>query len=128
MNIKYFVDKTINFLLNRLSELAGFLFLCSSILLLISLISYSPDDPNFIFPENTEIRNLLGVKGSYAADILFQSIGLISLLIPISFIFISLSVIINKKILNIIESLFFIIIYTIIGTLFFSVFILKHIG
>ena len=28
-----------------------------SIFLLLSLISYSPDDPNFIFPENTNINN-----------------------------------------------------------------------
>jgi len=93
-----------------------------SILLLISLISYSPEDPNFIFPENAEIKNLLGIKGSFTADILYQSIGLISLLIPISFFFISLSVIIDKKILHIIESLFFIILYSITGTLFFTTF------
>ena len=89
---------------------------------MISLISYSPEDPNFIFPENAEIKNLLGAKGSYTSDILYQSIGLISLLIPISFFFISLSVIIDKKILYIIESLFFIILYSITGTLFFTVF------
>ena len=53
---------------------------------------------------------------------LFQSIGFISLLVPVSFIFISLSVIIDKKILHIIESLFFIILYSITGTLFFTVF------
>ena len=122
MKIKNLVDNTTSFLFKRLSELIGLSTLCLSILLLASLISYSPEDPNFIFPENTEIKNLLGAKGSYASDILYQSIGLISLLIPISFFFISLSIIIDKKILYIIESLFFIIIYSIIGTLFFTVF------
>ena len=96
--------------------------LCLSILLLASLLSYSPEDPNFIFPENAEIKNLLGAKGSYASDILFQSVGLISLLVPISFFLISLSVIIDKKILHIVESLFFIILYSITGALFFTVF------
>ena len=122
MKIKNIVDKTTSFLVNRLSELLGIVLLCLSVLLLISLISYSPEDPNFIFPENTEIRNLLGAKGSYTSDILYQSIGLISLLVPISFFFLSLSVIINKKILLVIESFFFIILYSITGTLFFTVF------
>ena len=122
MKIKNFVDKTSNFLIKRLTEIVGIMLLVSSILLFVSLVSYSPEDPNFIFPENAEIKNLLGVKGSYASDILYQSIGFISLLIPFSFIFISLSVIIDKKILHIVESLFFIILYSITGVLFFSVF------
>ena len=122
MNIKNLVDKTASFLIKRLSELTGLILLCLSILLLLSLISYSPEDPNFIFPENTEMKNLIGIKGSYASDILYQSIGLISLLVPVSFFLISLSVIIEKKILYIIESLFFIILYSIAGTLFFTVF------
>ena len=119
MNIKYFVDKTINFLLNRLSELAGFLFLCSSILLLISLISYSPDDPNFIFPENTPIKNLMGSKGSFLSDLLFQSFGLVSLLIPFTFFFTGLGIAISKKFLSIIENSFFIILYILLASLFF---------
>ena len=122
MKIKNIIDKTGSFLLKRLSELIGASLLIFSMLFLASLVSYSPEDPNFIFPENTEIKNLLGSKGSYASDILYQSIGLISLLIPISFFFISLSVIIDKKILYVVESLFFIILYSITGTLFFTVF------
>ena len=122
MKIKSIVNKTGSFLLNRLSEIIGIFLLIFSILLLISLVSYSPEDPNFIFPENSEIKNLMGAKGSLVSDILFQSTGLISILVPISFFFISLLVIIEKKLLYIIESLFFIILYTITGTLFFTVF------
>ena len=109
MNTKNILDKTTSFLIKRLSELVGIILLCLSVLLLISLISYSPEDPNFIFPENAEMKNLLGENGSYTSDILYQSIGLISLLSPISFFFISIWVIINKRILHIVESLFFII-------------------
>ena len=122
MKIKSFVDKTASFLLKRLSELVGAVLLVLAILLFISLVSYSPEDPNFIFPENTEIKNLLGAKGSYTSDILYQSVGLISLLIPFSFFFISLSVITDKRILYIIRSLFFVILYSLIGVLFFTVF------
>ena len=77
------------------------------IFLLISLNSFSPDDPNFIFPENTLIKNFLGHHGSYSADLFFQSFGLISLLIPFSLIFTGLSITVNKKIFLIIESNFF---------------------
>ena len=122
MKIKNILEKTFSFLLKRLSELIGASLLIFSVLLLISLITYSPEDPNFIFPENAEIKNLMGTKGSYTSDILYQSLGLISLLIPISFFFISLKVIVEKKNLIIIESLFFIVLYSITGALFFTVF------
>ena len=76
MKIKNFVDKATSFVFRRLSELLGAVLLGLSLLLLVSLVSYSPEDPNFIFPESTEIKNLLGSKGSYASDIFYQSIGL----------------------------------------------------
>ena len=60
MKIKNLVDNTTSFVFRRLSELIGLATLCLSILLLVSLISYSPEGPNFIFPENAEIKNLLG--------------------------------------------------------------------
>ncbi len=122
MEIKILLEKATSFLVKRLSELIGVILLSFSVLLLISLLSYTPEDPNFIFPDNAEIKNLLGIKGSYTSDLLYQSIGLISLLVPISFFFISFSVIINKKILHIVESLFFTIIYVFLGTLFFTTF------
>ena len=122
MKIKNLADKITSFIFNRISELLGLVLLISSIFLLISLISYSPEDPNFIFSEDTEIKNLMGAKGSYASDILYQSIGLISLLVPFSFIFISLVVITDKKIFQVIESLFYVILYSVVGTLFFTVF------
>ena len=84
MKIKNLVDKTTNFLFKRLAEATGLALLVLSVLLLISLISYSPEDPNFIFPKNAKINNWMGINGSYISDILYQSIGLISLLAPIS--------------------------------------------
>ena len=57
------------------------------ILLLIALISYSPSDPNFIFPENTVIKNYLGFQGSYISDLFFQSVGIICFLVPITYFF-----------------------------------------
>ena len=122
MEIKTFFNKIFDFTLRRLAELVGLLLVVSSILLFLSLISYSPDDPNFIFPENTEINNILGSKGSFTSDIFYQSIGLISILIPITIFFTGINVFIKKSFLKILENIFFIVIYSLLGSLFFSSF------
>ena len=122
MIIKNYINKINDFIIKRLAELIGIFLIIASILLFISLISYSPEDPNFIFPESKDIKNLLGFRGSFIADIFFQSIGIISLLIPFSLFFTGLSVTINKKLVTIIENIFFIILYIIAATFFFSIF------
>ena len=122
MEIKKIAQNTINFGIHRVIEIIGITILITGILLLISLISFSPDDPNFIFPDNTKIKNILGFRGSFTADLFFQSFGQISFLIPFSLIVSSINIIINKKILLIIESFFYTIVYSILGSLFFSFF------
>ena len=122
MNIKTLLDKFTKFALNRFAELTGLFFLMISALLLVSLITYSPDDPNFIFTESEEIKNLLGARGSYASDLFYQSIGLIALLIPITIFSTGIYIIKEKSFLIIIENFFFIILYTLLGSLFFTVF------
>ena len=89
MNIKKIVNITLLFIAKRLAEIFGFLILSAGIFLFVSLVSYSPEDPNCIFPENTEIKNLLGFRGSYISDIFFQSIGLISYLVSLTLISVS---------------------------------------
>ena len=122
MIIKNYINKKGDFIIKRLAELIGIFLIVTSILLFISLISYSPEDPNFIFPENQEIKNFLGFRGSFVADIFFQSIGIISLLIPFSLLFTGLSITINKKLIVIIENIFFVILYIIFATFFFGIF------
>ena len=85
MNIKKIANTALEFTINRLIEILGIFIILLGILLFISLISYSPEDPNFIFPENTEIKNILGFQGSFTSDLFFQSIGLISYLVPFTF-------------------------------------------
>ena len=72
MEIKKTLVKIGDFLIDRFIQTFGLLISIISILLLISLLSYSPEDPNFIFPENTEIQNILGFKGSIVADFFFS--------------------------------------------------------
>ena len=122
MIIKNYINKISDFIIKRLAELIGIFLVISSILLFISLISYSPEDPNFIFPEKQEIKNFLGFRGSFIADVFFQSVGIVSLLIPFSLLFTGLSITINKKLIIIIENVFFIILYVIIATFFFGIF------
>ena len=122
MKIKNFVDKTTNFLFRRLSELSGLVLLVLSVLLLISLVSYSPEDPNFIFTENIATKNLLGTKGSFTSDLLFQSIGLISFLLSFTIFFTGINLVINKSFLIIIENIFYSIVYCILGSFFFTTF------
>ena len=125
MEIKKLTKNVLNFGLNRFIEIIGISIAITGLLLLISLLSYSPEDPNFIFPENTNIQNILGFRGSFIADLFYQSFGLIALLIPFSFIFTGSNIFFNKKILLVIESLFYTILYSLFGSLFFSNFYIN---
>ena len=86
MNIKKTSNLLINFAFKRVAEIFGIIISLAGLVLLISLITYSPDDPNFIFPDNTQIKNLLGFRGSFLSDLFFQSVGLIAYLIPFTFL------------------------------------------
>ena len=122
MEIKNYFNKIVDFSIKRLAEITGLFLILVSFLLFLSLITYSPEDPNFIFPSNTEINNILGLKGSFTSDLFYQSIGLISILIPFTFFFTGINLIIKKKFLEIIENSFFTIIYIFLGCIFFSAF------
>ena len=122
MNIKNIANSILIFTINRLIEIFGIVISIIGLILFIALISYSPSDPNFIFPDNTTIKNLLGFQGSYTSDLFFQSVGLISFLIPVSLIFTGINIFKKKEIFLLIENTFFIIIYSIVGSLFFYVF------
>ena len=122
MNFKSLINKCLEFLVNRLVELSAIILIFTSLLLFVSLLSYSPEDPNFIFPENSEIKNLLGYRGSFIADFFYQSIGLISLLLCFTFFFTGI-VIFNKKIISsIFGNLFYSMIYILLGSIFFNTF------
>ena len=122
MKFKNIANDAINFGIKRFIEIICIIIVMAGILLLISLVTYSPDDPNFIFPENTEIKNFLGFRGSFTADIFFQAFGLITLLIPFSLIITGLNIFLNKKIYLFIQTVFYTILYSSLGSLFFSFF------
>ena len=117
------LTKINNFTKRRLIEFSGILLVLLSFFLLASIITYSPDDPNFIYtPENTQIKNMGGFYGSVISDFLLQSIGLISILLVINFFYWGLKIISEKIINNFITKIFFTLIYIISGTIFLSSF------
>ena len=91
------MNKTVDFTIKIIVELLGLVFVGIAVLLFVALISYSPEDPNFIFNENTEIKNLLGIQGSYISDLFFQSLGIVSFLIPFTLFFTGINIFRNKK-------------------------------
>ena len=125
MNIKKTANLLINFTIKRLAEIFGVIIFSGGVILLIALITYSPDDPNFIFPENTKIKNLLGFQGSFVSDLFFQSIGLIAYLVSFTFIVTGINIFRIKEFFLIVENIFFTIIYCLFGTLFLTHFYSK---
>jgi len=120
MNIKKTANLLLNFAIKRLAEIFGIIVFLLGTMLLVSLITYSPEDPNFIFPKNTEIKNLLGFQGSFTSDLFFQSVGLISYLISVTYILTGINIFRVKDFFLIIENTFFTILYCIFGTLFLT--------
>ena len=117
------LTKINGFVKNRLIEFVGAILALISIFLLISILSYSPSDPNFIYnPENIEINNFGGFYGSVASDFFLQAIGLVSFFIIINFFVWGIKLLIKKKINNFVVKPFFTIIYIIFGSIFISIF------
>ena len=87
MKFENLLGKTKVFFIRRIAELFAITIIILSISIFISVLSYSPSDPNFIISENKEIKNFLGYRGSVLSDFLFQSMGLIAYLIPFTLFF-----------------------------------------
>ena len=122
MDIKKLGNTALIFIIRRIIEIIGVSVSLLGIFIFISLITYSPMDPNFIFPDNTEIKNMFGFQGSYTSDIFFQSFGFIAYLIPVTYFFTGINIFKTKEIFILIENTFFIVLYTLIGSLFFSLY------
>ena len=122
MNIKKTANLLLNFAFKRIAEIFGIIISLSGLAFFVALITYSPDDPNFIFQENTQIKNLLGFQGSFISDLFFQSIGLVAYLIPFTFFITGINIFKTKEFFLFIENIFFTILYSISGSLFFTYF------
>ena len=106
MNIKKITNSVLILYTKKTNRNFSAAIFLIGLLLLIALLSYSPDDPNFIFPENSEIKNFLGFRGSYVSDLFLQSVGYIAFLIPFTFMVTGINIFRTKEIFTIIENTF----------------------
>jgi len=112
-----------NFFKNRLIEFFGALLIAFSIFVFLSIVSYSPGDPNFIYtPESIDIKNFGGFYGSVISDLLLQSVGFISFFIVLNLFYWGVKIVVDKKIENFLLRIFFTLIYVIFGTTFVNIF------
>jgi S-DNA-T family DNA segregation ATPase FtsK/SpoIIIE len=120
MSIKKTANYLLNFTIKRLAEILGITIFILGIALFLSLLTYSPNDPNFIFPESTDIKNIFGFQGSFISDLFFQSIGLMAYLVSFTLMVTGINILLTKEFFLVIENNFFAILYCIFGTLFFT--------
>lgn len=62
----------------RVKEIKGVVFLALAVFLLLSLLSYFPQDPSFtraVPPDGPATHNLIGKAGSYTADSFIRLLG-----------------------------------------------------
>ena len=87
----------------RILEIGGILIILLSLLIFLSLYTYSPLDPSLnssgISPE-FPIQNRVGAVGGYVSDFLLQAIGYSSFLLPLIGILIGARFILHLKISN----------------------------
>jgi S-DNA-T family DNA segregation ATPase FtsK/SpoIIIE len=116
------MEKILNFIKLRLTEISGLIVIAAGIFIFYSLITYSASNPTIIFPEDADSRTLLIKYGSNFADFVLQAFGLISFGLSINFIAWGGKLVIEKKITNFWFQLSFIVFYLISGSLFFKIF------
>ena len=87
-----------DFLRRRLSEAAGLALFIAALLLLVMLASYDPKDPSLNHAENALVHNWIGPLGANIADLLYQTCGLVALLLPLVLFAWSFRLLLNRGI------------------------------
>jgi S-DNA-T family DNA segregation ATPase FtsK/SpoIIIE len=69
---------------NRLNEATALVFLFAGLFLILSLVSYYPEDPSWNAVSGAaRSRNLTGFAGSYISDLCFQMLGFAAYALPL---------------------------------------------
>lgn len=71
---------------SHVDEIIGVILLALSVLVGISLLTYSASDPSFfnLNSSSSEVNNLIGFVGSFSSDMFFQLIGIAAFLLPLA--------------------------------------------
>ena len=116
---KNIYSNTLDFFKRRFIEFSGLLLVSIFFVFSYSLIKYSPENATLIY--KTDSLNTEGIFQTYSnivADFFLQSVGLISFLISVSLLSWGVNLIVNKKIENLLNKVFYTIIYINLGCLF----------
>ncbi len=84
--LRYFYELIIKFVKFFINFLANIGLIIIGILISISLLSYSKFDPSLNTSSDDLANNLVSSPGSYTSDLLIQTFGFSSIIIPISLI------------------------------------------
>ncbi len=79
--------KSINFYLAK--EISAIIFLIIGIALFLAIFSFNSDDTTILKTKEQELHNYLGLSGAIIAETLTSFFGMFSLLIPMSFLYLS---------------------------------------
>ena len=115
------MEKVLNFIKQRLVEIAGLLIAIMGIFLFYFIINHQPNNPILIFPSDNEIFLLIRYITSFT-DFILQAFGLVAFGISINLFFLGVIIAMQKKDISISISFLFITLYLICGSLFFNTF------
>ena len=116
---KNIYNNTLDFFKRRFIELFGLLLISLFFIFSYSLFSYSPENSTLIYKIDSSETGIIFQKYlSIIADFFLQSFGLISFLIAISILSWGVSLIVNKKIQNLLGKIFYTVLYINLGCLF----------
>ena len=113
------MEKILNFIKERMLEIAGLITVAIGISFLYLIFNYTPNNPTLIFPNDNEVFWLFKYAVSFT-DFILQAFGLMAFGIAINFCFLGVQVGIQKKISTSISFLL-ITLYLIFGSLFFTI-------
>ncbi|OUX54608.1 MAG: DNA translocase FtsK [Pelagibacteraceae bacterium TMED287] len=120
------LNSVTNFIKKRTIEFTGLLLILLSVVLLVSFITYTPDDPSLIFNKsNDTVKNFFGIYGSNISDFCLQAFGLLAFLLLVTLSSWGVNLIILKKVEKILLKLLYTIIYLISGCVYFFILDLK---
>ena len=91
------MEKILKIIKLKLIELLGIILIAASLIYLFSIITYSADKINYIFPEEKNIHNNFIIIFNYFSDFFLQSFGIFCLLIFINTNIWSFQIILNKN-------------------------------
>src|SRR5215831_5946150 len=85
-SLSFLSDALRDLVRRRLREILGIAFIVTAILLALALASWSVHDPSLSHATNNPVKNLVGITGAIAADLMMQLVGLgaLAVVLPIA--------------------------------------------